>query len=59
MRDFARVMRCSIAASVTRNARAISFTESPETMRKASAICCVAGSSGWQHTNRSRRMSSR
>ena len=58
-RALARVMRCSIAASLTRKARAICFTESPETMRSASAICCVAGRSGWQQMNSSRRMSSR
>ena len=38
-RRFARVMRCSIALSPTRNARAISFTVNPDTMRNASAIC--------------------
>ena len=54
-----RSIRCSIAASVTRKAFAIWATDSPETMRRASAICCVVGSSGWQHTNRRRRMSSR
>ena len=59
MRAFARVIRCSIAASPTRNARAICFTESPETMRSASAICCVFGNSGWQQTNRRRSRSSR
>src|SRR5215213_7061026 len=41
-RALARVMRCSIAASLTRKARAICFTVKPETMRSASAICCVA-----------------
>ena len=56
---FARVMRCSIAASDTRKARAICFTVRPQTMRSASAICCVAGSWGWQQMNISRRMSSR
>ena len=59
MRALARVMRCSIAASPTRKARAICLTDRPQTMRSASAICCVAGSSGWQQTNSSRRMSSR
>ena len=58
-RALARVMRCSIAASLTRKARAICLTVRPETMRSASAICCVAGSSGWQQMNSSRRMSSR
>ena len=31
----------------------------PETMRSASAICWVAGRSGWQQMNSSRSMSSR
>jgi len=35
-----------MALSLTKNARAICLTLSPETMRSASAICCVAGSSG-------------
>jgi hypothetical protein len=39
-------MRCSIALSLTRNARAISFTDKPDTIRSASAICWVAGKSG-------------
>ena len=56
---FARVMRCSIALSLTRNARAICFTVRPDTMRSASAICWVAGSSGWQQMNSRRRISSR
>ena len=58
-RRFARVMRCSIALSLTRKARAISRTVSPDTIRSASAICCVAGRSGWQQMNRSRNTSSR
>ncbi|MNL69232.1 hypothetical protein D3C87_1940600 [compost metagenome] len=58
-RAFARVMRCSIAASPTRKARAICLTERPETMRSASAICCVAGRTGLLQTNNSLRMSSR
>ncbi len=58
-RLFARVMRCSMALSPTRNARAISFTVRPDTMRSASAICCVAGSSEWQQMNRRRSTSSR
>jgi hypothetical protein len=59
MRALARVMRCSIALSPTRKARAICFTLSPETMRRASATCCVSGNSGWQQMNSRRRMSSR
>ena len=41
MRALARVMRCSMALSPTRKARAICFTDRPETMRSASAICWV------------------
>jgi hypothetical protein len=59
MRLFARVMRCSMAASPTRKARAICFTDRPETMRGVSAICWVAGRLGWQQMNSRRRMSSR
>ena len=58
-RRLARVIRCSMALSLTRKARAISLTERPETMRSASAICWVAGSSGWQQTNNRRSTSSR
>lgn len=42
----ARVIRCSMAASLTRKARAICLTDSPETMRRASAICWVGGQVG-------------
>ena len=59
MRALARVMRCSIALSLTRKARAICATVRPETTRSASAICWVDGSSGWQQMNSKRRMSSR
>ncbi len=59
MRALARVMRCSMAASATRKARAICFTLSPETIRSASAICCVAGNSGRQQMNIKRNTSSR
>jgi hypothetical protein len=58
-RFLARVMRCSMALSPTRKARAICLTDSPETMRSASAICWFAGRSGWAQMNSSRRMSSR
>ncbi len=47
-RRLARVMRCSMALSPVRNARAISLTLRPETMRKASAICWFDGSTGSQ-----------
>ncbi len=59
IRALARVMRCSIAASPTRKARAMRAVGTPETMRSARAICWFAGSAGWQQTNSSRRMSSR
>ena len=42
----ARAMRCSMALSPTRKARAISRTLRPQTMRRASAICWVSGRSG-------------
>ena len=58
-RLLARVMRCSMAASLTRKARAISLTDKPDTTRNASAICCTAGRSGWQQMNSSRNTSSR
>ena len=45
-RAFARVIRCSMALSETRKARAIRITLMPETILSASAICCVAGRSG-------------
>ncbi len=51
-RLLARVMRCSMALSPTRKARAICLTDRPETMRSASAICWVAGRSGWQQMNK-------
>src|SRR5690349_11656875 len=44
----ARVIRCSIADSPTRKARAIWRTERPETIRRATATCWVAGRSGRQ-----------
>ena len=59
IRAFARVIRCSMAASLTRKARAICRTDRPETMRSARAICWVAGRSGWQHMNSRRSTSSR
>ena len=59
MLRLARVMRCSMALSLTRKARAICATDRPETMRSATATCWVAGRSGWQQMNKSRRMSSR
>jgi hypothetical protein len=40
MHALARVVRCSMALSLTKKARAICATLSPDTMRSASAICC-------------------
>jgi len=48
-----------MALSLTRKARAIGLTDRPQTMRSATAICCDAGSSGWQQMNSRRMMSSR
>jgi hypothetical protein len=51
MRLFARVMRCSIAVSLTRNARAICATDRPDTTRNASAICWVARAVSLVHSS--------
>ena len=51
-------MRCAIVGSGTRNARAISTVVRPATDRSVSAICCVRGSTGWQHMNSRMSMSS-
>ena len=58
-RALARVMRCSMALSETRKARAICRTDRPETILSANAICCVSGRSGWQQMNISLSTSSR
>src|SRR5690606_5170567 len=54
----AREIRCPIVAVGTRNARAISSVLSPPTMRRVSAARDWRGSTGWQATNTSARMSS-
>ena len=51
MRCFARLMRCAIVASGTRNALAISAVVSPPTARSVSAIAEAGVSAGWQHMN--------
>ena len=43
MTSFPRIL---IVLSLTRNARAISFTVSPDTIRRATAICWLTGRSG-------------
>ena len=55
---FARTRRCAVVASGSRNARAISRVESPQSVRSASAICAGTASAGWQHVNSSRSRSS-
>ena len=49
--SFARLIRCAIVASGTRNARAISAVVRPPTARSVSAICEARESAGWQHRN--------
>ena len=49
MRCFARLMRCAIVASPTRNALAISAVVSPPTARSVRAIAEAGVSAGWQH----------
>ena len=55
---FARVIRCPIALSCTRNARAISGTVSPPTMRSVSATRASGARAGWQQVKISRSRSS-
>jgi hypothetical protein len=55
---FARVIRCPIAVSCTRKARAISGTVSPPTMRRVSATRDSIASAGWQQVKISRSRSS-
>ena len=55
---FARVIRCAIVVSGTRNACAISGTVSPPRSRSVSAIRASGASAGWQQVNRSRSRSS-
>ena len=55
----ARLIRCAIVASGTRNARAISAVVSPPTARRVSAIAEEDESVGWQHMKRRSSVSSR
>ena len=48
---FVREMRFWIAASVLRNALAISFTPKPHKMLSTSATCASSVSRGWQQEN--------
>ena len=48
---FARLIRCAIVASGTRNAFAISAVVRPPTARSVSAIADADDSAGWQHMN--------
>src|SRR4051794_6238481 len=54
----ARVMRCAIVVSGTRNAAAISATVSPPSSRRVSATRASGASAGWQQVKSSRRRSS-
>ena len=45
----ARLIRCAIVASGTRNALAISAVVRPPTARSVSAIADAGDSAGWQH----------
>ena len=55
----ARLIRCAIVASGTRNARAISAVVRPPTARSVSAIADAGDSAGWQHMNSRSSVSSR
>ncbi len=55
---FARVMRCPMAVSCTRKARAISGTVRPATMRSVSATRDSIASAGWQQVKISRSRTS-
>ncbi len=55
---FARLMRCAIVASGTRNACAISAVVRPPTARSVSAIADGGVSAGWQHMKSSASVSS-
>ena len=55
---FARLSRCAIVGSGTRNARAISSVVSPPTSRRVSATCDSSESAGWQQAKISERRSS-
>src|SRR5437667_8504394 len=51
----ARLMRCAMVASGTRNAFAISAVVNPPTARSVSAIAEAGVRAGWQHMNSSSR----
>jgi len=55
---FARTSRCAIAVGATRNARAISSTERPQSVLSVSATCASSASAGWQHVKIRRMRSS-
>src|ERR1044072_8982233 len=55
---FARTIRWATAASVARNARAISSVVSPPSSRRVSAMRASGGSTGWQAVKISRSRSS-
>ena len=54
----ARLIRCAIVASGTRNALAISAVVSPPTARNVSAMADGRVSAGWQHMKRRTSVSS-
>ena len=54
----ARVIRCAIVRSGTRNALAISGTVSPPIRRRVSATCASGASAGWQQVKSRRSRSS-
>jgi hypothetical protein len=54
----ARLIRCAMVASGTRNALAISAVVRPPTARSVSAIADGRVSAGWQHMNKSSSVSS-
>jgi hypothetical protein len=55
----ARLIRCAIVASGTKNPAAICAVVRPPTARSVSAICEAGDSDGWQHRNSSVNVSSR
>ena len=55
---FARLIRCAIVPSGTRNALAISAVVNPPTARNVKAIAEAAVNAGWQHINSRTRVSS-
>ena len=54
----ARVSRCTIAASDTRNPLATSAVLNPHTVRSVNATCASWDRAGWQQVNSSRSRSS-